>query len=471
MNPRLRSCERIHAASHRDPSMHPLPKKLEELRPILRKWTSRGIFAILDQGLISGSNFFVAILLARWLAPQQYGSYALAFEIFLFLAALYGSLILEPMSVFGPSVYSGNLISYLGGLLRIHCLLSLLMTAALFAMAAVLHAARPTSMLPHALAGIGLATPCLLLFWLARRGFYVVFLPQKAVLGACVYSFLLLAGLALLYKLRSLSPFSAFLLLAAGAVVTGPLMLRWLRAGLVETTPGFRLTDIVRRHWTYGRWAVANSVVIWCSLAIYYPLLGSFFTLAETGKFKALMNLASPIGQAFVAISLLSLPVASRAHHQDGAVAGRIVWRLTLLYLGGTCLYWVALLLLRGPVVHYLYGGRYMQVINLLPWVALGSILRISGTAQTLALKAMHSPAKALVAYSSACVVAITVGVPCTYRFGLRGALFAWVLSSAATLIGAVMVVRRESKRQKTSEEIPTAALTMQEEAPLATRG
>jgi O-antigen/teichoic acid export membrane protein len=451
--------------------MNPLPKKLEELKLSLRKWSGRGIFAILDQGLISGSNFLIAILLARWLAPQQYGSYALAFEIFLFLAALYGSLILEPMSVFGPSVYSGNLTSYLGGLLRIHCVLSLLMMAALFATAAALHAVRPTSLLPDALVGIGAATPCLLLFWLARRGFYIVFLPQKAVLGACIYSALLLTGLALLYKFRSPSPFSAFLLLAAGAIATGPLLLRWFKAGLVETTPGFPLMDIVRRHWTYGRWAVANSVVIWCSLAIYYPLLGSFFTLAEAGKFKALMNLASPIGQAFVAVSLLSLPVASRAHHQDGNIADRIVWRLTLLYVGGSCLYWAVLLLLRGPIVHHLYGGRYMQVINLLPWVALGSILRISGTAQTLVLKAMHSPAKAFLAYSTPCVVSIALGVPCTHRFGLRGALFAWVLSSAAALIGAVLVVRRESKRQKFSEEVPTGALTMQEEVPLTTRG
>jgi len=445
-------------------------KKIHDLRLSLRKWSSRGIFAILDQGLISGSNFLVAILLARWLVPQQYGSYALAFEIFLFLAALYGSLILEPMSVFGPSIYSGNLKSYMGGLLRIHCALSFLMMAVLFAAAAALHALRPASSLPDALAGIGVAAPCLLLFWLARRGFYIVFLPQKAVYGACIYSALLLAGLALLYRFKALSPFSAFLLLAAGAVVTGPVMLHWLKSGLVPNAAGFRLMDIVRRHWTYGRWALANSVVIWFSLAIYYPLLASFFTLAEAGKLKALMNLASPVGQAFVAVSLLSLPLASRAHHQGG-IAGRVIWRLTFLYSGGTCLYWAVLLLLRGPIVQHLYGGKYMQVINLLPWVGLGSILRISGSAQTLVLKAMHSPAKAFVAYCSACVVAIAVGIPCTRWFGLRGALFAWVLSSAAALIGAVVVLRRQSSQSKPSEEVSAPALVVQEEASLTTRG
>ena len=86
-------------------------KKMRDLGLTFRNWSHRGVLAILDQGLISGSNFVVAILLARWLTPKEYGTYALAFEVFLFMAALYGSLILEPMSVFGPSLYKGNLVS------------------------------------------------------------------------------------------------------------------------------------------------------------------------------------------------------------------------------------------------------------------------------------------------------------------------------------------------------------------------
>src|SRR5690348_15343216 len=164
------------------PLVESTSKRIRDLGLTFRNWSHRGVLAILDQGLISGSNFVVAILLARWLTPRQYGTYALAFEIFLFLAALYGSLILEPMSVFGPSLYKGNLVSYLGGLLRIHCVISFLMTALLFATAAIIHTYKPESFLPDALVGVSVATPCLLLFWLARRGFYVVFQPQKALL-------------------------------------------------------------------------------------------------------------------------------------------------------------------------------------------------------------------------------------------------------------------------------------------------
>src|SRR5258708_26936586 len=68
-------------------------------------WAAKGGFALADQGLISGSNFVISILLARWLVPEQYGAYAVAFGIFILLTVLYQSLLLEPMAVFGGSVY------------------------------------------------------------------------------------------------------------------------------------------------------------------------------------------------------------------------------------------------------------------------------------------------------------------------------------------------------------------------------
>src|SRR5207244_12202458 len=63
------------------------------------------MYAVLDQGLISGSNFLLGILLARWTGAEQYGAYALAFAIFILVSIVYQALVLEPMTVFGPSVY------------------------------------------------------------------------------------------------------------------------------------------------------------------------------------------------------------------------------------------------------------------------------------------------------------------------------------------------------------------------------
>src|SRR5438445_11830963 len=89
-----------------------------ESRSRIVMWAKKGTLAIIDQGLISGSNFLIAVLLARWLPPEQYGAFALAFECFVLLYDVYNGLIIEPMSVLGSSTYKDCFREYLGVRLR-----------------------------------------------------------------------------------------------------------------------------------------------------------------------------------------------------------------------------------------------------------------------------------------------------------------------------------------------------------------
>jgi len=83
------------------------------------RWLIKGMYAVLDQGLISGSNFLLGILLARWTGAEQYGAYALAFAIFILVSIVYQALVLEPMTVFAPSVYHTAPKQYLGILVQL----------------------------------------------------------------------------------------------------------------------------------------------------------------------------------------------------------------------------------------------------------------------------------------------------------------------------------------------------------------
>ncbi len=409
-------------------------------------WLGKGFFALLDQGLIGSSNFLMGILLARRLLPQAYGTYALAFEIFLGLSVVYAALILEPMSVLGPSVYRNCLGEYLGVLLRIHLWLALATIVTLGSLAWLAHELARSSSLPRALAGVTLAGPCLLLFWLARRAFYVKLLPREAVSGAVLYCVVLLGGLLIAYRL--LSPFVAFLLMAVGALITGSLLVMRLKPSLRPRPAYPSLLEVVQRHWAYGRWALASSLVMWSAGAIYYPLLGSFKGLADTGSLKALLNLSSPVGQAFIAFSLLALPYAARIHHQEGAAgAKRLAWRFTSLYAGGTAAYWALIVPLRVPILRFLYAGGYTSVSSLVPWVALGSVLRIASTAQAGILRAMQSPYRVFVAYSASGAVGILTAVPAIWALGLRGAIFALVVSNGTALVVAHGLLRRSLRR------------------------
>src|ERR1017187_1001182 len=87
-------------------------------------WFGKGLLALTDQGLLSGSNFFIAILLARWLSRDGYGAYAMGFSIFMLLSGFHNAFFLEPMSVFGPESYSRCRTGYVKKLLRFHFVLT-----------------------------------------------------------------------------------------------------------------------------------------------------------------------------------------------------------------------------------------------------------------------------------------------------------------------------------------------------------
>jgi O-antigen/teichoic acid export membrane protein len=406
-----------------------------------RSWMGKGFLALLDQGLISGSNFLVGILLARRLLPGQYGGYALAFEFFLGLAVVYGALVLEPMTVLGASVYRGCLQEYLGILLRIHLRIAMVAVVVLGGSALAAYEFGASRSLPSALAGVTLAGPCVLLFWLARRTFYIKLAPRTAALGASLYCAVLLVGLLVAY--RRLSPFLVFLLMALGALAVSPFLFMRLKPSLRPTAGYPTLGEVVEKHWEYGRWALASSVVIWSSSAVFYPLLSAYRGLAQTGALKALMNFYSPIAQASVALSLLSLPYASRISHQSGPARVRSVgWKLTWLYAGGAAIYWLVILPFRGTVLHILYAGKYSEVASLLPLLALASVLRIAATAQAISLRAMQLPFLVFLAYGACSVVAGVMGFPAISAFGLRGAVLTLVVSSAVALVVAQSLVR-----------------------------
>lgn len=407
-------------------------------------WAAKGGFALTDQGLISGSNFVVSILLARWLTADQYGAYAVAFGIFVLLTVLYQSLILEPMAVFGGSTYRDNLREYLRILLWAHLVLSAVICSVLGCWAAVARGMDPGSALPAALAGIAIASPLVLLFWLARRTFYLELSPAHAAVGAIWYCAFAMGGIFLAKRWGVISPFWAFVSIALAALATSCLLLRHLTANLQPKTADLHLAEVSRKHWTYGRWALIANVASWVPAYLFYPLLSSFAGLAASGQLKALMNFVAPLQQTQAALGMLFLPYAARLQGERAGKNGASLNRkITVITLAGAFSYWAVILWFKAPVFHMLYSGRYLDVAHFLPFVAVGSILWAAAFGPTVVLRAMEAPRLVFLAYAVATALSLVVGIPATRAFGLWGAILGVNVSDAISLILMVVLLKR----------------------------
>lgn len=432
---------------------------LGRARQKLIPWAMKGGLALLDQGVFAGSNFVMSILLARWLSPEQYGMYAVAFAVLLFLLNFHQGLMLEPMLVFGSSVYRDSLRGYLKALLLLHVGISLAMVFSLFAAAAVIFRLGPASTLPGALVAVAFTAPTVLLFWMVKRTFYLKLSPAPSAIGAVLYCVLILGGLYFLYLHNRISTLSAFLLMGFGSLVTSILLLAYLASRLAPGTNPPSLADTWRRHWRYGRWALAANAMMWVPINVFYPFLSRFSGLAEAGELKALMNFAAPMLQACAALHTLMLPYSSRVLQERGpAGVSVILKRMTLLCVGCAVPYWVVLLLLQGPAFRALYSGRYMEVAYLLPVVALASIAGSAFFGPSIVLRSLEAPGLIFAAVSVSSCAAVVVGIPLTRAWGLTGAVWSIVLSEALAFVAAVVLLRRKARR---SSEVAPALVAV----------
>jgi O-antigen/teichoic acid export membrane protein len=410
-----------------------------------RKWFAKGGLAIVDYGLISGSNFLLGVLLARWLTPRDYGAYALSFSFFILAGFLYQSLLLEPLSVFSGTLFRDNIRGYLKTTLWIHWGLSLVMCLALGIAAVVTYFIGHSPVLAIALAGMTIATPFILAHGLARRSFYLKLMPGPAAFGSVFYCVLVVGGVFLFFRLGTLSSFTAFLLMGLAALVTSVVMVFQLNKALAPETGRPRLRATFGKHWEYGRWALATCFATWIPNYFYIPLVSSFSGMAAAGELRALMNLAAPVLQTYAALSMLFLPYAARVQNQNGKQAATALnRRLAFLFVAGSVAYWSVLIPLKTPLFHFLYNGKYMESAYLIPLFALETTIWSASLGPAILLRAMESPRSLFIANGAASVVAVLIGIPATRYFGLPGVIWSMIGANFLYVVVAFMLFGRK---------------------------
>jgi len=83
--------------------MDAISSHLERLRSsVLRKVLGREIWALADQGIVSGTSFLTNLMLARFMGLHEFGIFVLAWMSVLFVNSLQTSLIIAPMMSIGP---------------------------------------------------------------------------------------------------------------------------------------------------------------------------------------------------------------------------------------------------------------------------------------------------------------------------------------------------------------------------------
>jgi O-antigen/teichoic acid export membrane protein len=405
----------------------------------LRVWGWRSVMSLVDQGLTSGAGFAVNLLLARWMAPEVYGAFAVTFAGFLFVSGFHNVLLLEPSSVMGPARYEGKLPAYFRAQVAVHVVLVGTLSVVPLIGGLVIWRVAPGSPLTGAVTGGGLALPFLLLAWLARRMCYIVQRPAMAVVGSGIYLLFVLAGLWMLWRFGRVGSFTAFLLMGCGSILTSALLFWRLGLGAGETgvKPEVSWRAVLRENWTYGRWLVGSTVLFSISSQTQMLLAAGLLGLGAAGILRAMQLPSLVMTQVTTAAGFLVLPAFSYDFGKGRIERLRHKAMLVSLGLVGAAIVFAAFLaVFAGRSEHLLFGGKYASYVWLMPVLALMPVSTGLSMGYSMALRASQKPHFDLIANVVAAAVGVVSAIFFLHWWGLAGAAISMVVSvTAASLV------------------------------------
>jgi O-antigen/teichoic acid export membrane protein len=399
----------------------------------LLDWGTKGSLALTDQALFAGAQFSLNIALARWLIPDEYGAFAVAYSVFLLIGAIHIALLIEPMIVFGSGRYLESRRSYLRIVLWGHWLLTAPAGVLLLGVGILVERSQ-SQPVGRALCALGVALPFLLLAWLVRRAFYIELRPGRAAAGGAVYFCTLLALAGWLRAEDMLTPPTAILAMGAAALLTSGLQLMWLRSLWSQAEGKISARSLASEHWDYGRWVLASAFPSWALLNLYYLVLPAWFGLKGAGALKAMMNLAMPAIQSLIAFSVLLIPLLVRQLSGGGlALMRQTVRHVTGVFVAGATVYFVLLWLFRIPLIKLCYGGKYLEYSGFsVLLVGLVPVATACGVSFGIALRAFERPDRIFWAYLAASALSASLGLWFVSAWGVAGAAAGYLASSGA---------------------------------------
>ncbi len=409
-----------------------------------RLWAGRGVAAFVDQLLTSGSNFALSIILARALPAAEYGAYAVAFAIFLLIANLYQGLLLTPSLLLGTTLFADRKGEYAAAMIRLHYWLGAGCLAALGLAALAFAALSDRQDLARCLAAMAVATPAVLLLWLVRSAWYLRLEPGPAAWGAALYAMVLVGGVVALRQLGWLTAVSGILTMGSAGMVAG----MWLLFRLKPMWGGrLSVREVWREGWQYGRWEMAIAFAAWLPASLCYPVAATVLGDGQAGALRALQNFSLPVTQAMTSVLRLLQPYVSGKFGRDGESPERTVWLLTGLALAGTAFYMLIVSVLRRPLMGIAYSGKFLEAVDLLPWMILPAVLATGTESLAMGLRAMRGSKRLILAYLAASVVYLATGIPAARTFGLAGVASTLVLANLAGLVTVAVLFRRQTRR------------------------
>jgi O-antigen/teichoic acid export membrane protein len=402
---------------------------------------TQGLLVLGDQSLRSASTFLSALLVGRACGKVEFGVYTLLLTLLVTAEAFQSAIVSTPYVVQNPSKIDRDKEVHLGNAVLIQLLVA--GTTALLLLG-LLHA--------FPLSGSEELSPWVLPAFAAayfgvlfREFFRQVLLADLEVgwnlaFGTVVHGSLIvmLVGLTLAGCLDARTAYVS----TAGCSLLPTLFVLWSKGRRMRLDVK-SLIGQSRQYWHVGRWLFAQAGIVVVSGPVYSWVLASSHGATAVGLLGACMLPGSVMSPLVQALHALLLPKASHAVRRGIRQVRRIVFRSSVT----VGLVFLAFPVLLGwfstPIMKLLFAGKYDPSGWLVAFLALRTYLVVTGVPLSVGLVVCEKTYAVFKSEAISLILTLLIGLPLTYRLGVWGVAWGFLLTRFASRVYLAVAFRR----------------------------
>lgn len=408
----------------------------------------RSGLSVLDQAVVSGTNFATSVLLARWSSREELGIYYLALSVIYFARGVQEQLVSAPYMIYCGRKGADELPSYAGSAL-VHQAVLLVAIVSTLGIALLSGWLSPGA--AQALWLLLAAAPLLLMREFARQmSFAHLELVRATALDVCatLLQFALLAGFVLTGQL------TVGATLAAIGISSGLATIGWLatsRQRMIARAAS-ALADWWH-NWTFARWALASQLLASTTPYVMPWVVALSHGDAETGLLGASSTLVGLSNTFLNGLCNFLSPQAAQAYARRGIVGLRSVLLKTALLFGVTLGGLALLAFAFGEMLLVMvYGPQFGGAGAIVSVLSLSVLANSFGVTAGNGLWAMERPSANFVADLFSLLVVVVASVLLVPAYGPLGAALATLAGTASDAAVRLFILRqtmRELARQE----------------------
>ena len=430
---------------------------MERRRPSFhgRRLLQASSLGLADQALMSAANFATIVVLARELAPADFGAFVLAYTALLLLNGLQTALVTQPHNVLGQTGHADDYADY-----TTSTAVGQLIFIVPFAGLALVAAAVTQIVAPGAAPALSLAfVPALVAWQLQEFGRRVLYTEGR--LGAAFAADAVsyggqVAALATLAAADRLSaPFALYAVAATSAL--GGVVAGWAIRGSLR---GRVDISLAARNWSFGKWLGAAIAASWLAGHLYIYLAAVLIGPTASGALKAAQVILGPLN-AFFLFLFTVLPIRfSGTRDRAGDVGVDADLRRAYLATSPLVVVYCALAaVFAGPVLDLLYGETYDAYANVVALFAVYYLVMHVVYLLTSALTARRMTRSLFKGSAYGGLVGVTLGWPLVVAWEAEGAVVGMIVSAVVITVAFWRAYRLAPPTAHGVDEVDVAAV------------